>query len=123
MWSRIEVEEDGNGIAYTAERRAPSPAATTSIVVPTERSSSEPKPDLAKFLTARFRLFGRGPLGLYSVSADHPPWDLRRVRGTTVDDEFLAAAGVPVDGPPLHVHAAESVDVRVGFPNRLSPAG
>jgi uncharacterized protein YqjF (DUF2071 family) len=120
MWSRIDIDENNDGIAFTAERRSPSPAATTSIVVPTKRSFPEPKPELAAFLTARFRLFGRGPLGMYSVNADHPPWNLRRVRGTTVDDEFISAAGVQVEGPPMHVHLADDMDVRIGFPKRLN---
>ena len=123
MWSRLDVDESDDRIAYTAERRSPSPRAKTSIVVPTRHPVPEPTPDLAEFLTARFRLFARGPLGVYSVSVEHPPWDLRRVRGASVDDEFTAAAGVPVDGPPMHVHVAEGVDVRVGFPKRISPAG
>jgi uncharacterized protein YqjF (DUF2071 family) len=120
MWSRIDVDEGDDAVAYTAERRSPSPPARTSIVVPTRHSVPEPKPDLADFLTARFRLFARGPLGLYGVSVDHPRWDLRRVRGATVDDEFVTAAGVPIDGPPAHAHTAAAVDVRVGFPDRLN---
>jgi uncharacterized protein len=123
MWSRIDVGESGDRIAYVAERRSPSPPAKTSIVVPRRRPVPEPEPDLAEFLTARFRLFAHGPLGLYSVSVEHPPWDLRRVRGTSVDDEFIAAAGVPLDHPRLHVHVADDVNVRVGFPKRISPAG
>lgn len=119
MWSSIDIEEGDGSIAYTGERRAPSPPATTSIVVPTRHPVPEPDPELADFLTARFRLFGRAPFGLYSVTAEHPPWDLRRVRGTTVDDGYMAAAGVPVEGPPLHVHTADDVDVRVGFPKRI----
>jgi uncharacterized protein len=123
MWSRIDVDESDDRIAYTAKRRSPSPPAKTSIVVPTRHPVPEPEPDLAEFLTARFRLFAHGPLGLYSVSVEHPPWDLRRLRQTSVDDEFIAAAGVPLDNPRLHVHIADAVNVRVGFPKRISPAG
>jgi uncharacterized protein len=119
MWSRIDVDENDGNIAYTAMRRAPSPAGTTSVVVPRRRADSEPAGALADFLTARFRLFARGPLGLYSVAVEHPPWELGRVRDATVDDEYVAAAGVPVEGPPSHVHVAEDMDVRVGFPKRL----
>jgi uncharacterized protein YqjF (DUF2071 family) len=120
QWSTIEIEETEESVAYRASRRAPSPSARTSIVVPVRRSVSDPAVDLVQFLTARFRLFARGPFGLYSVSVDHAPWKLRRVRGATVDDEFTTAAGVPVDGAPAHVHVAQAVDVRVGFPTRLS---
>jgi uncharacterized protein YqjF (DUF2071 family) len=119
MWSRIDIDEQDDSVAYTATRRAPSPAATTSAVVPTHRSGPEPARELAGFLTARFRLFACGPFGFYSVAVEHPPWELRRVRGAQVDDEYTAAAGVPVEGPPSHVHVSEGVEVRVGFPKRL----
>jgi uncharacterized protein YqjF (DUF2071 family) len=118
-WSRIEIDERDGSVAYNATRRAPSPEARTSIVVSTRRSVAEPARALAEFLTARCRLFAKGPFGLYDVTVEHEPWQLRRVLGASVDDEYTAAAGVPVNGRPAHVHVSESVDVRVGFPRRI----
>ena len=89
------------------------------------------------FLTARWRLFsitGPGMFRGFSASAyeragagswrrygiaQHDPWVLHRATARVVDDELVAAAGLPQPvGEPL-VHYSPGVDVRIGPPHRL----
>jgi uncharacterized protein YqjF (DUF2071 family) len=126
-WSRMQLRQGGDATAYAAARRPPWRPAATSIVVPDGPAIDEPSTELARFLTARFRLYGRGPAGTYRLAVEHEPWPLRRVPTASVDDQLMAAAGVAVDGPPAHVHVSEGVGVRVGWPvplrsDRATPA-
>ena len=69
---------------------------------------------LDHFLTARFRLYtmiaGRGA----AADAEHPSWPLVRARLLDLEDDLVAAAGLPPpDQPPL-VHFSPGVAVRIG---------
>jgi uncharacterized protein len=59
---------------------------------------------LDHFLTARFRLYtviaGRGAV----ADAEHPPWPLVRARLLDLEDDLVAAAGLPWPGQSPLVH-------------------
>lgn len=61
-WSRISIDRANGSVEYRAERRAPDHGATSSVVLPADRGVADDS-DLARFLTARFRMFATGPLG------------------------------------------------------------
>lgn len=118
-WSTMSLLERPGSRSYRSERRFPAPGTRSSCVVATTSEAID-HGDLATFLTARFRLFGVGPLGPYAVAIEHAPWTLRRATVTTLDDELVARNGPRIDGPPDHVCVAEPLDVRVGPPRRRS---
>ncbi|MFL5735715.1 MAG: YqjF family protein [Actinomycetota bacterium] len=117
-WSRMSTEEIPDGMSYSAERMAPARGARSDVVVSTARAREDDS-ELARFLTARFRLFGRGPLGLFEVDVEHPPWMLSTAEALSVEDELVAAASMKISGAPDHVLFSPGVDVRLGFPHRL----
>jgi uncharacterized protein YqjF (DUF2071 family) len=140
MWSRMSVVHDGDVITYSSVRRWPGPRGAQSNVTidigqpfkPTELTQ------LDHFLTARWRLFsitgpgmfrgfgasafqraGAGSWRRYGI-AQHDPWVLHRATARVVDDELVAAAGLPQPvGDPL-VHYSPGVDVRIGRPHPLA---
>ncbi|MFL5767507.1 MAG: YqjF family protein [Actinomycetota bacterium] len=115
-WSRMSTEELPGGVTYRAERIAPARGARSRVSVST--GGSEDDSDLARFLTARFRLFGRGPLGTFEVDVEHPPWRLEKATVIEIEDDLVATAGVDVFGEPDHVLFSTGVEVRLGFPHR-----
>lgn len=53
---------------------------------------------------------------------DHPPWPLHRAELLDLDDELIAAAGLPqVRGAPVSVLYSPSVPVRFGAPVVVRP--
>jgi uncharacterized protein YqjF (DUF2071 family) len=134
MWSHMSVRKDGDTITYNCTRRWPGPHGASSQVIieigtPFEAAELTP---LDHFLTARWRLFsatpnltqgpvpGRNRTWQRLADAQHDPWPLQRAKALEVDDELVAAAGLPQPtGDPL-VHYSPGVDVRIGRPRRLS---
>jgi uncharacterized protein len=139
MWSRMSLERSGKEVTYSCSRRWPGPrGASSSVVVdigppfkPTELTQHD------HFLTARWRLFGiTGPGAFRGFAASafdragagswrrygiaqHEPWVLHRATARVVDDQLVAAAGLPYPvGDPLVLYSP-GVDVRIGAPRRL----
>jgi uncharacterized protein YqjF (DUF2071 family) len=124
MWARMEVERDGDVFDYRSRRRWP-------------RSAGQPKSrlrvrvgdplstvgSLEDFLTARWGLHNRWyarPRATYLPNV-HPAWPLHAASVLELDDELVAAAGLPgVGGPPDSVLYSPGVPVRFGPPLRSS---
>ena len=100
FWAAADFGRDGQDYRYES-RRIGRDGPTTRIV---SRASALPVADdpLADFLTARWRLFvGRG--GKTAVQANqHGAWPLVSAELLDLDDNLLAAAGLPglADQPP-----------------------
>ena len=121
-WSAMSLQREGATVSYSAERRQPGRGIRSSVAVTAGAPTWREPDELAHFLTARFRLFARGPLGLYSISVEHRPWSLAPAVLDEVDDALVRSGGVDVVGKPDHVCVSEGVDVRVGWPAALSRA-
>lgn len=119
-WSAMSIEQVGRSATYRARRRAPMLGVTSSATVRMGRALARREVDeLTDFLTARFRMFAHGPMGLYVLPVEHRPWTLHAATAGAVEDGLVAAAGLPQPvGPPL-VHASHGVEVRVGIPRLL----
>ena len=57
------------------------------------------------------------------ADAWHEPWRLRRAEVLEVDDELVAAAGLPRPTDEPIAHWSEGVDVRIGRPQQPAPEG
>ena len=116
-WSSMRIEERARTVEYRTDARLLGGRDARSVV---EVRPGAPLSDaevslLDRFLTARFRLFADGPLGPFTIPVEHRRWPLRRAAVEVLDDDLVAASGVPVEGDPLVLYA-DGVDVRVGFP-------
>ncbi|MER8185871.1 DUF2071 domain-containing protein [Kitasatospora sp. NPDC094015] len=123
VWARMAIDRAGDTVTYTSSRRWPGPrGARSRITVEVGGAVAEPTA-LEHFLTARWGLHnavaGR-PLYLPNV---HPRWPLHRARLLDLDEDLLAAAGLPgIGGAPCSVLYSPGVPVRFGRPLRAPAA-
>ncbi len=83
-------------------------------------ASVDPLDPLVHFLTDRWGLVSRSWRGgLVHAAVDHPDWPLYEAEVVHLDEQLVAAAGLPTPTGPAHVLWSPGVDVRVGQPSRL----
>lgn len=131
FWSKMALQREDATVAYDCRRRWPGPKGSQSRVVvrPGARIPDADLRPLDHFLTARYRLYqdlGRGARQggsrLGAAWAWHEPWELHRAEVLELDDELVAASGLPQPTDDPLVHFSPGVDVRIGPPSRLTPA-
>ena len=117
-WSRMRVERRGDVLTYTSRRRWPAPYGIRSRVA-VQVSVEEVRDDpLADFLTARWALHTRAWRALRYLPNTHERWGLRRAELVELDDQLLAAAGLPglTSRPPDSVLYSPGVQTQFGLP-------
>ncbi len=121
FWSKMSVTRQGDVMEYSTVRRWPGPrraSSSTRVEIGPQYSPDELTP-FDHYLTARFSLFGTWGQQLLYARAEHEPWVLYRAEAPLVQDDLVAATGLPrPPGSPV-VHWSPGVDVRVGFPKRV----
>lgn len=95
MWARMRVRRDGDDLEYTTRRRWPGPrgAGATMRVSVGDPVASPSAVD--EFVTARFGLHTRCLGRTIWIPNHHEPWPLRHATLEQLDDDLLAAAGLP----------------------------
>ncbi|WP_331766759.1 DUF2071 domain-containing protein [Embleya sp. NBC_00896] len=121
-WARMRIDRTGDGVRYTTRRHRLEGAprhATAHVRV--GAPITEPTP-LERFVTARWGLHTRlGHRTLYLPNA-HPEWPLYRAELLHLDEDLVAAAGLPdVGGDPASVLYSPGVPVRFGPPLVVAP--
>ncbi len=110
---------DGRRLRYeTIRRTRPHPHSLLEVEV----GAPIPEPSaLEIFLTARFGLHTRRLGRTWWIPNTHGPWPLHRGRITALDDELVAAAGLPgvASGAPDSVLFSPGVRTQFGLPRRL----
>jgi uncharacterized protein YqjF (DUF2071 family) len=125
MWARMGIAQDGNRIHYTTRRRWPKPrGASARISVTIGDPIAEPS-EAELFVTARFGLHTRYLGRTLWIPNHHAPWPLRTATVESLDDDLVAAAGLPgiVSRPPDLVMYAETVRTEFGAPVVVREAG
>lgn len=116
QWARMSIRRDGDAIDYRSTRLTGTRPSSHLVV----RPSSEPVTDdpLADFLTARWGMHTvlRGRTRF--VPNEHEPWPLRRASVVSLDDELVAAGGLPgvTDRAPDSVLYSPGVHARFAMP-------
>jgi uncharacterized protein len=114
-WADMRVGSDER-IAYRS-RRWWSPAASHHIVVEPGRAfAAEELSERDHFLTGRWRAYSRHGGRLLAVPVQHQPWPLGEARIHRLDENLLAAAGLPPTSDEPITHFSPGVDVRFGPP-------
>jgi uncharacterized protein YqjF (DUF2071 family) len=119
VWSATSMREVDGAIEYRSRRHFGG-AATTMLVKPGERITSDP---LAAFLTARWALFQSRFGRTRYLRNEHEPWPLQAARLVSLGDELVAAAGLPgvADRPPDSVLFSQGVTTRFAVPRDRMP--
>jgi uncharacterized protein YqjF (DUF2071 family) len=114
-WARMRLDESGDVREYTSRRRWPAPrGASTGFAVRIGEPVTRPGP-LEHFLTARWGLHIRAWGRTRYLANEHPAWPLHRAELLHLDDDLVAAAGLPAPaGPPVSVLYSPGVAVRFG---------
>ncbi len=119
-WSRMRLGSRGDARGYLAIRRWPGPSGARSRVVVGvgQRLTDAEVTPLDDFLSARWSLYDRTPTGrILRAHVEHEAWPLRHAEVRVLEDELVAAAGYDVDtSTPVHVRAADPVEVRIDRP-------
>jgi uncharacterized protein YqjF (DUF2071 family) len=114
-WARMSLRRTDDVLDYRTTRLTGTRPSSRIVVRPsTEPVVGDP---LADFLTARWGLHTviRGRTRF--LPNDHEPWPLRRAALVSLDDELVAAAGIPVSGPPSSVLYSPGVHARFAVPH------
>lgn len=111
----IRRDESRDHDIWKVARRWPDRATGSLAVEPLDTVADD---DLARFLTARWRLYA-GNRVTRVARIDHEPWPLRHGRVLDCDTGLVRAAGFSVDQPPV-AHWASGVSVRAAAPKRIS---
>jgi uncharacterized protein YqjF (DUF2071 family) len=117
-WSRMRLTRDLHTIDYRSTRRRPGPQTTGTSLAVRVAEPIDGGP-LEHFLTARWRLHHH--LGAHTVTAQlaHNTWPLHAAHLVELDDDLLAATGLPPPtGPPVSVLYSPGVRGRIGLPTR-----
>jgi len=120
MWSAMSISRDGDDFTYASRRRWPgrAPGPRSRVTVRVGEAVTDPSP-LEDFLTARWGLHSDWYGRTRYLPNVHPAWPLYRAELRDIDDELVAAAGLPQPTePPASVLFSPGVPVRFGPPIR-----
>lgn len=114
FWSRTSVQREGRLYGYDASRHGGGPSSTIRSRAGKPISTGP----LADFLTARWGMFTRRGSKTIWVPNEHEPWTLHAAELLDLDDQLLAAAGLPgiTDRHPDSVLFSPGVTTRFGRP-------
>jgi uncharacterized protein YqjF (DUF2071 family) len=118
VFSSMRFAQADDVVTYTSRRRWPGPrGARSAIAVRVGERLAGPDP-LAAFLTGRWGLHQTSRLDTGRTvywPNEHPAWPLHAAELLALDEDLVAAAGLPgVSGPPDSVLFSPGVDVRFG---------
>jgi uncharacterized protein len=93
-WARMSMTETPDGALDYRSRRITGTHPSTHFVVRPGAAIPQPDP-LADFLTSRWAMHTRVRGATRYVPNEHEPWPLREAELLTLDDQLIAAAGLP----------------------------
>ncbi len=116
QWAKMKVARNGNCVHYTSARNGLLAARPAHSDIEIEIGDLFSPSELAPrdhFLTALFRLYScfGGRLGY--VQVEHPPWPLFHARILKLQQNLIAANGLPDPSSVPLVHYSPGVDVKV----------
>lgn len=116
FWSRTRMQREGRSFGYDSQRHGGGPS---SRVRARAGARLDPTP-LDDFLTARWGLFTRRRGATVFLPNEHEPWVLHAAELVDLDDQLIAAAGLPgiTDRAPDSVLYSPGVTTRFGRPMR-----
>jgi uncharacterized protein YqjF (DUF2071 family) len=128
-WAPSTVLKDGKTLTYESVRRWPGPRGVHSRThITIGDAIAEPSP-LEHFLTARWALHTSrlGPHGRHTVRwpNEHPIWPLHSAELVSLDEDMVAASGLPQASrqPPVSVLYSPGLPVRFGRWEQVLPGG
>jgi uncharacterized protein YqjF (DUF2071 family) len=122
QWAQMKLSHDGTLVRYASSRNGLMSACPAHSEIEMEVGEQFEPDELIErdhFLTALWRLYTSYGGRLAYVEVEHPPWPLYRARVVKLDEDLVAAAGVPAPEASPLVHYSPGVDVKIGLPTML----
>lgn len=94
-WAKMRATHAGDRYTYVSRRRWPAPRGLRSRVEVEVLPGEIHDDPLADFLTARWGLFTHHLGRTFFLPNEHAPWPLQSVRVLEIEDQLVAAAGLP----------------------------
>lgn len=119
-WARMRIRSNGDRLTYLTSRRWPRPHGAGGTMQVRVGEPVDPSP-VDEFVTARFGLHTRWLGQTLWIPNHHEPWPLRRAELLHLDDDLVAAAGLPgiVQRTPDSVVHSHGVRTVFGLPQRV----
>ena len=117
-WAKMRIRLYKKEISYDSVRRWPRRGLRSRVTVGIG-DPVEPTP-LETWLTARWGAHTRKAGRTWWVPNEHGPWPLRAAQLVELDDDLIAASGVPIAGPRLRVLYSPGVRTRFGRPTLVA---
>lgn len=119
-WAKMDIRRHGPDIEYTTRRRWPGPRGTSARIVVRPEPGTVHNDPLADFLTARWGLHTRWAGRTLFIPNEHERWPLQHATLQHLDDELMAAAGLPgiTSGSPDSVLFSTGVRTIFGLPQK-----
>ncbi len=116
--ARMEVRVSEPGVSYeSARRHRAAPVVFRARYRPTSAPYQASCGTLEHWLTERYCLYARSPLGrLYRTDIHHQPWPLQRAEAEIVRNDLFGDHFEAPQGPPALLHFARRLDVVVWSP-------
>ncbi len=112
-FARMSIERNGNEITYHTRRAAGGARHAVRYQLGDIWGPSQPD-TIEHFLLERYLLFVEQRGRIFAGQVHHAPYPAQQVTLLELEDELVAAAGLPaVDDPPALMHYAAGVDVEV----------
>lgn len=117
-WARMRIRQHDNQIEYTTRRRWPRPLGAGGTMRMRIGEPVTQPTAVEEFVTARFGLHTRWMGRTLWIPNHHEPWPLRRATIERLDDNLVAAAGLPgvVGREPDSVLHSEGIHTTFGMP-------
>lgn len=117
-WARMRICQHDNQIEYTTRRRWPRPLGAGGTMRMRIGEPVTQPTAVEEFVTARFGLHTRWMGRTLWIPNHHEPWPLRRATIERLDDNLVAAAGLPgvVGREPDSVLHSEGIHTTFGMP-------
>lgn len=117
-WARMRIRQHDNQIEYTTRRRWPRPLGACGTMRMRIGEPVTQPTAVEEFVTARFGLHTRWMGRTLWIPNHHEPWPLRRATIERLDDNLVAAAGLPgvVGREPDSVLHSEGIHTTFGMP-------
>jgi len=115
--ARMGRRRVGDRVTYSSRRRLEEPAPRHRTTIATTPDGAVAEPQLAAWLTGRWRAWTRPAGRLVAVPVEHERWPISDATLVDHDDTLFRSVGLPdPSGEPV-VHAAPGVTARLGWPS------
>lgn len=119
--ARMSLTREGEARVYETTRRAPGAPGLSARFTPGTALGPSAPGTLEHFFLERYYLFAQRSGALWRGQVHHPPYPAQRVDVHELQEDLIAAAGLPAPAePPAFAHYAAGVDVEVFALERVS---